>query len=60
MQQSTFSVGCHFLWMSPLLDARYKNPSHIHDVPKVADVDMDGQLYHKFRDQLEAKCHNSH
>lgn len=47
-----------FSWMSPLLAAGYKNPLHIDDVPQVADVDMARQLYHKFRDQLEAKGHN--
>lgn len=46
-----------FFWMSPLLAVGYKSPLHIDDVPQVAEVDRAGQLYQKFRDQLEAKGH---
>lgn len=46
-----------FFWMSPLLAAGYRSPLHIDDIPQVAEVDRADQLYHKFRDQLEAKGH---
>lgn len=46
--------------MSPLHVVGYKSPMHIDDVPQVADVERAGQIYHKFRDQPEAKCHTGH
>ncbi|KAH9331197.1 hypothetical protein KI387_003305, partial [Taxus chinensis] len=44
-----------FSWMSTLLSVGFKKPLQIDDVPRVAGMDSAEEVYHVFRDRLEAE-----
>ncbi|XP_057862326.2 putative ABC transporter C family member 15 [Cryptomeria japonica] len=52
---ASFLSRMSFSWMKPLLDAGHRKPLGIDDVPQVADTHKADYIYHKFRNQLDAK-----
>ncbi|GLJ18149.1 hypothetical protein SUGI_0320630 [Cryptomeria japonica] len=52
---ASFLSRMSFSWMKPLLDVGHEKVLDIDDVPQVADFHKANHVYHKFRNQLDAK-----